>query len=308
MDGPTVTRWQLKLQAKQALGRNPKPFFALGGTMLLLLMLTFFLQSMAGGLMVFLPLDLASFPMETGAWRADASLMGNLLSLGGLAGLSSTGGMVFSLRLEATGMAMVLLMPWSLILSFIGVQLLVLLVTSPFRLGAMEQLWGMLSGQASKPRDLFRWYTDLRLTGKALGVELVLCLWQWITRLALTVPGIALLVLGSRNEGNVLLLTLSLILSVAGPLVGYYLYCLLLPAQYVLAKRPGLSPLEALRKGAALFKGKRAIFFTFRLSFLPWNVVSAMLSNLPDAYVFPYEEASCMLLINAVLGPSAVEE
>lgn len=301
--GMMTRRW-LKFQAKATLGRNPKPFWVIGGTLLGLMTLIFLVQTYVGGLMVMMPLELAQYPMMTGVWQADPALMGGLLTLGGLGGLSTTGGLVISLRMETVGLAMVMMMPWSLLASFLCVQLIVLLVTSPFRLGALEQFWKMIGKEKDlDPTGPFRWYTDLRLTGKALVVELVLGVWQGLTQVAFLVPGMALMVLGYRGSGEPMLLTLSMVLTVLGPLAGYWLYCLILPARYVLAKDPGMSPFQALRQGAEVFRGRRKELYLFRLSFLPLNVLSKMLSDLPDAFVFPYEELSCMLLIDGVPGP-----
>lgn len=302
-----VTRWQLKIKARTTLGKSPKPFLTIGGTLLGLLTLTYLIQTFVGGLMVYLPLSLADFPMQTGVWEADAALMGSLLSLGGLGRLSTTGGLLIALRMDVAGAVMVLLMPWSLLGSFLCIQLILLLVTSPFRLGALDQFWRMIAGEELQPGRPFHWYADLRLTGKALCVELVLGLWKWLTRMLFLVPGMALMVAGSQGQGNTALLGLALLLTLAGPVLGYWLYCLLLPARYVLAKHPQRSPWQAFRRGAGLFKGRRKDLFLFRLSFLPWNLVSMFMSGLPDAFIYPYEEMSCMLLIESLLGPEAME-
>lgn len=295
-----VPRWQLKLQAKQTLGHNSKSLFVIGGVLVVLMMLVFLIQALFGGLMAYMPLNLEQFPMQTGMWHADAGLMGDLLTLRGLTNLVGSGGMIFALRIEEMGRVIILLLPWSLLISFLTVQLVVLLILSPFRMGALEQLWAMTTGQVQKPGRVFHWYADLRLIFKALAVQLALSLVRLVSLLLLVLP--ALFISFSGTE-NLLLLMLGSALSLAGPLVSYYLYCLLLPTQYVLARDPGISLVRAFREGTALFQGQRGVLFSFRLSFLPWNLASAFLNNMPDAYVFPYEELSTILLINTLTPP-----
>lgn len=301
----TVSRWQLKLQAKHTLGRNSKSFLVIGGTLVGLMLLVFLIQTMAGGLMVYMPLDLSQFPMQTGMWHADAALMGDLLSLGGLTELTGTGGMIFALRMEELGMVTVFLLPWSLLLSFAVVQFVVLLILSPFRMGALEQLWAMTTGQPLKPGHPYHWYTDLRLICKALALQLILAVVHIGSMLLFFLPA---LYLSFSNIQSLPLLLLGLVLSLAGPLVSYYLYCVILPAQYVLARTPGMSLGQAFREGAGLFRGRRGLLFSFRLSFFPWNLVSTFLNNIPDAYVFPYEELSTILLIKTITAPPQVPQ
>lgn len=297
-----VPRWQLKIQARQTLASHRKPFLVIGLTLLGLLTVTYFLQSFFGGLFVMMPLDLGTFPMETGVWPAGAALMGQLLTLGGLDGLAHTGGLVFALRLEAQQIAMVLLMPWGLLGSFLVVQFLVLLVMAPFRMGALEQLRHMLLGHETPASLPYRWYTKPGLLLKSVGLQFLLSLWQWLTRLACLVPGLACSALGSGGDGNLLLLLLALPLTVAGTLGSYWLYCLLLPAQYVLARRPETGLGGALAQGAGLFRGRRKEFFFFRLSFVGWNIVSSLFYSLPDAFIFPYEETATLLFLNTLEG------
>lgn len=295
-----VPRWQLKQQAKLTISRSRGPYLKLIGILLGLLVLSYLLQSAFGGLMVMMPLSLEAFPLETGVWPVEAGLMGQLLAMGGMEFLSSTGGLVFALPMEEVGLVMVMLMPWSLLRSFIILQTVVLLGIAPFRMGALEQMNGLLVGRTPPTKALFRWYTDLKRLARAVVVQLVLGLWQWGSRLVCMIPGMALMVLSSQKGGSSLLLSLSSLLALAGTLAGYWLYCLLLPAQHILARRPELGPLQALREGAALFRGRRKELFRFRLSFLPWNMLSMFCANLPDAYLFAYEESATLLLLNAM--------
>lgn len=293
-----VPRWQLKFQARQTLATYRKPFLVVGGTLLGLLTVTFFLQSFLGGVVPLLQLDLRTFPMRTGVSVANGELMNQLFTMVGLTGSRSNGGgLVLALRADWQQAVMVLLLPWSIFI----LQLAALLLTAPFHMGTLEQLRHMISGEETAPSRPFRWYAQPSLLLRSIGLQLLLHLWQLLTMLVCMAPGLLFLVVGSQ-AGSRLLATLSLPLLAAAPLASYWLYCLLLPAQYVMAHRCSLGPIQALRQGAALLRGRRKEFFFFRLSFVGWNLVSLWFNGLPDAFIFPYEETATLLFLNTLEG------
>lgn len=237
--------------------------------------------------------------MQTGIWVADIGLMDQLYTMGtGLAGFVSTGGLVVALRMEAAQSVMVFLAPWSLF----AVQALGLLVMSPFLMGALERFWSMLNGGEEKVCNIFRWYAHPVLFFRAIGLQVLLGLWQLLTQLVCMAPGAVVMMLASRGEGDEVLLILSSILIIAGMFGSYLLYCTLLPAQYVLAQQPDRGLAHALRRGVDLLRGRRKGLFFFRLSFLGWNVVSYLFHGIPDAFIFPYEETATLLFLNAQEG------
>lgn len=300
-----IRHGQLKSQARQLLAKHNRVFFTIGVTLLCLTLLVAFLQTFGGGFMVYMPLDLTQFPMETGAWPADVDLMTDLLALGGFSGLIPTAGMVFALRFEPANVVVVFLMPWGLCISFFVTQFIVVLIQAPFRQGTLEQLYKMSMGQEPSRTDPFQWYLRPRLLYRALVVQIGLGVCKSLSFLLFYLPAVAI---AFSQTSNSILLTISLLFSSMGPLVSYYLYCLVLPAQYVLAQDPTISPWTALAQGTQLTRNHRKIFFSFRLSFVLWNLFALFFNNFPDAYIFPYEEQATLLLLRTLKEGPPVQE
>lgn len=310
MSRPSLERRALKLRAKQTLARFARPCMAASGFLLLFTLLAQLFSVYSGGALYYLMLDVKEFPMETGVWKADPSIMATFMSMVERnEALASLGGLVFSLRDDMSGTVFVLPLAWRQLANLLIIQVIVFLATVPLQYGVLEQFRNVLDGHPVPFRRVLHWYLDLRLTVKALLTQLVLVVWEWGSRLLALVPAGLCLVLAIflPSDGGLLgglLLPLYLILALGGGLLGYYLYTLLLPARYLLAQSPQLSIGQALSQGLALSRGRRKEYFLLNLSFLPWHIAGLLLWNVPTLYLQPYLALSNYLF----LTPPAQEE
>ncbi len=305
MNGPTLTRRILKARAKRTIARFSRPCIAAACLLLAFTVLARAFSVYAGGALYYLMLDIRQFPMETGLWRADPTLMTTLMSMLGLERLGDLGGMVFALSDAVSGLVIVLPVAWRQLINLVVIQGIVFLVTVPLQYGVLTQFRSILEGRPAPFRSVLRWYLDLHLTGKALAVQVLLTLWQWAARLVCMVPGLLCLIAGSAFPNGEWMLLLSSSLSILGMLGGYYLYMLLLPARYLLAQSPGLSVRQALSRGFRLLTGRRGDYFKLNLSFLPLQVLSMVLWNIPNLYLVPYMELSNYLFLDPPPDPEA---
>lgn len=282
-----------------------RPCMVAASIILLLSLLSRFLQATTGGALYYLILDLKQYPVQTGIWQANASLLANLLSGASVSHLTQGGGIVASLRFDSAGVAFVLPLAWRQLATFVIVGALTFLLTVPMCYGARAQFWRLPAGQVFPFSRLLHWYTDLRLSGRALGLEVLLLLWRGVTWAVCLLPGLLVMLVATQQNSDTLLF-LSGVLNLAGMAMGYFLYTILLPGQYLLARSPELTPITALRNGLRLLHGRKVEFFLLRLSFLPLQLLSIFLYDIPTLYLFPYLELSTILYLGALEGTSAV--
>ena len=290
-------RRALKFRAKRTFFRFLRPCLACTFLLIALSLLARIFSVVSGGTLFYTFLPQWQFPVETGIWRADPTAMTNLLDLMGLGELGSLGGIIFSIRLDGLEQVMVLPVAWRQVINLLAVQAVVLLVTSPLLYGVLGQYRGMLEGRSMPVRTIFRWYADLRLTAKALAIQIVLNLWRLVTILLLSLPGIVCSVLGNES-GSMALLMLALPMVVGGLVVSYCLYLLLLPASYVLARSPEVSVGQAFSQGLALLGGRWGDYCKLNLSFLPWHILGMFFYGAPNLFVIPYVQMSNFLFLD----------
>ncbi|WP_297716680.1 hypothetical protein [Intestinimonas sp.] len=287
----------LKLRAKRTFFRFLRPCLICTFFLLILSMTAQFFSMASGGTLFYTFLPQWQFPVATGVWRADATAMTNLLALMGLGDLGSLGGVIFALRLDELGQVLVLPVAWKQVIDLVVIQAVVLLVTAPLLYGVLGQYRSLLEGRPLPLRAIFRWYADLRLTVKALAVQVILNLWRLVTILLCALPGIFCAVAGNEG-GNMSLLLLAMPLSIAGMVVSYCLYLLLTPATYVLVRSPELSVGQAFSRGLALLGGRQGEYCKLNLSFLLWHLLGAFLYGAPNLFVVPYVQMSNFLFLD----------
>ena len=291
-------RRALKLRAKRTFLRFLRPCL-LCTLLLIALSLAAQIFSIVSGGTFFYPLmDVRQFPVSTGIWKADAQAMTSLMTLMGLGQLGDLGGLVFAVRYDDLGQVLVFPLAWRQVVTVAVTQGIVLLVTAPLSYGVLGQYRWCLEGRVRPGRALFGWYADLRLTAKALAVQIILTLWRLLSTLLCLLPGILCAAVGTLTPNGEILVLLSSPLLLLGLLAGYYLYLLLLPARYVLARDPAVSVSQAFSKGLNLLAGQRVEYFKLNLSFLPWHIISMVLYGFPDLFVIPYVEMSNFLFLD----------
>ena len=205
-------------------------------------------------------------------------------------------GLSAALRLDAAGIVLALQMTWGELGAFVLESVLVFLISVPVLYGALGHFLGLLHRRSADLKSLFSWYTDLRLTLRSMGLELILSAVTWVVRVAGMVPGLALFAATiNAAEGTFAarLSNLSPIVLLAGILAAYFLSCQLEPARYFLAADPSLGVLGALRTG-------RVDYFWFSLSFIGWEFFSTFTYGLGDIYLLPYRSLSTILYLGIV--------
>lgn len=123
-------------------------------------------------------------------------------------------------------------------------------------------------------------------------------MWRLLATLLCLLPGMFCVVAGTIVPNGKIILLLSSPVLLLGLLAGYYLYVLLLPARYVLARDPATSVPQAFSKGLGLLAGRHLEYFKLNFSFLPWHIISMLLYGVPDLFVIPYVEMSNFLFLD----------
>lgn len=295
---PSQQRRALKMRAKQTFFRFIRPCLVCTFLLIVLSLLAQLFSIISGGTFFYTMMDVRQFPMSTGIWKADATAMTNLLALLGLERLGDLGGVIFSIRYDAIGQVLVFPVAWRQVVDVVIIQGIVLLVTAPLSYGVISQYRGFLEERVRPFRSIFGWYADLRLTAKALAVQLILTLWRLLATLLCLLPGIFCVVAGTIVPNGGIMLLLSSPVLLLGALAGYYLYVLLLPARYVLARDPATSVPQAFSKGLGLLAGRHLEYFKLNFSFLPWHIASMFLYGVPDLFIIPYVEMSNFLFLD----------
>ena len=214
-------RRELKFHARQLFFRYRRPCLVAALLLLCVSFLAQFFSAYTGGALFYTFMDVQQLPLDTGLWLAQPEIMENLMSTMGLQGLGNWGGLLLTLRYDPAGMVVVLPLAWRQLLNLVVVNAVVLLVTTPLEFGVLAQLRRVMEGRPQRLHRLFDWY--LRLTGKALAVQVVLTLWRVVTALVCALPGLLCLVAGTALPNGESLLFLSTVLSVLGSLVGLLL-------------------------------------------------------------------------------------
>lgn len=292
-------------RAKRTIARFSRPCIAAACLLLAFTVLARAFSVYAGGALYYLMLDIRQFPMETGLWRADPTLMTTLMSMLGLERLGDLGGMVFALSDAVSGLVIVLPVAWR--------QLINLGRHSGHRLpghrpSAIRRFDPVPQYSGGPPRSLpqraplvprpapYRQgpggtgAADPVAVDRAAGVHGArpslphrrFRLSQWgVDAPALLIP------LHPRDAGRLLSLY-------APP-----------PRPLSLAQSPGLSVRQALSRGFRLLTSRRGDYFKLNLSFLPLQVLSMVLWNIPNLYLVPYMELSNYLFLDPPPDPEA---
>lgn len=281
MNGTKLPRRSfIKKQARQAMMHWLRPVMAISGVVLAFQMAGLLFQLNFGGVLSYYIFNAADYTSATGIWMAE-------------------NGVTAILRVDAAGILFALPLSFRQIIVFGLVNLLLFLVLTPLLMGTLEQFHAILSDKLPPLSALFRWYSDLRLTGKAIGLGLVLGLVKWVTRLAGILPGLLALLWAVNHGSSAVYLVLSWLLILVGMAVSYWIYTLVLPARYLLALEPDASIGGVLARGWGIFRDRRLDYFLFRLSFMLWYVSMSISYGFTGLIVLPYAELANLLYLRA---------
>lgn len=294
MPEQTLGHRSLKSRARETMRRFVAPCLAASSALLLVSLVGTLLLGRSGGLIFPGLLDTAQFHVGTGLWSASPQWLTDI----GLGSYAAQGGALAALRVESARLIMVYVLPWAQLRPWLVATVLAFLLSAPMRYGCLSQLWQVAEGHPAPPKGALAWYLDLRLTLKALGLQLVLGLWEWGAQLVCMLPAMGLMVLCAGAPGRSPVWYLILALLVGGMLAGYYVSLLLAPARLLLARRPEGGVANALREGWTALKGRRRAFFLLQLSFLPWHLVSLFSYGVTDLVIFPYQQLSTIYFLD----------
>lgn len=267
-----------KRQARQTIVHSLRAVMAVSGIVLAFELAALLFQMNFGGVLNYYMFNASDYASSTGIWVAEK-------------------GVTAILRLDAAGVLFALPLSFRQIVVFFLSNMLVFLVLTPLLMGALEQFQAILLNKFQHVSDIFRWYADLRLTGKALGLGAVLALVKWVTRAVCVGPGIALFAWAADGGKPQILLYLAYAAILAGAAASYWLYTLILPARYLLVRTPEASIAQAIARGVRAVRNRRGDYFVFRLSFLLWYLSVNLSYGIMGLFVLPYTELSNLLYL-----------
>lgn len=129
--------------------------------------------------------------------------------------------------------------------------------------------------------DLFSGFAD---TGRVILLNIILFGFYLAWALMVMVPGVVLSMLFTMAIGiagggasRPLVIIVSVVLGIAILLVLMYLYTRYTLAEYVLADDENVSPLNAVRRGRVLVRGRIKELFLLQFSFLGWNLLAVLI-------------------------------
>ena len=273
-------RGYIKAMGKQAMGRSLPGWMKFVAVFVALQVLTYLalaqIDAAGPGIIYFYQAAAETANMKTG------------YSLG-------SGVFTATMRLDDFGAIAQLYITATGFLRYAVANFLVLALMAPLKMMSLERMWRAFRQQPPHPDGALRWYTKPNLLGKALLVELVVVLVGRFVIIAASLPGWAVSIFAyvkaSATGATAALSLLSLVsmfLMVMGILVGYYLVTRLIPITYCLAAQPDYSIGKIFRRGLDSTKGYESGFFAFRLTMLPWYIISSFTAGAADLYVFPY--------------------
>lgn len=207
-------------------------------------------------------------------------------------------GLELVFRMDALELVAAVSLTYGQIAIFFLINALALLILAPVKLATLERYWLAFRGETQNPPSLLRWYTKPKLLGKSILVSLILDLGCRLLALLALLPSLLVYAylysgtwLSAHAEPDLtvsLLALLAMALLVGGALVAFYVYSTLYPIAYCLAAQPDYSMGKVLRRGLDSIRHCRKRFFGFRLSFLPYYILSNLTYGVMDLYILPY--------------------
>lgn len=213
------------------------------------------------------------------------------------------------LRMDVTQTVLAIPLTYHQLFLFAMVTLLAFLVLSPLRLGAMEMFWRVTWGERpTLQQTMLPWLTNPTRWGKSVVAEAVLQGGVRLLGLVAMVPSLLLYYyfythatsLNQVTTQLVLIQMLALLLAIAAGFVTFYLYSIFLPIPYCLAMHPDITLKQMFVGGMSALQGHRRSFFRFRLTFLPWLLLSQLTYRTVDIFVLPYTSLANMRYLQAL--------
>lgn len=223
-------------------------------------------------------------------------------------------GIRFGLRFDLLDTVIASTITRSQMILFFLSQVLIFAVTAPVILAGSEIYYVLASGLKPGLKDIFKWYGDLRYSGRAMGLRFLLGLIQWGLLAAFAGIPITFLWWVSLSDGAApgsaagILLRALLVLMLLGMVLATMISWSFLPAHYILTTDPAVSVREAISRTNRFMRGRMVRFFLFRLSFALWYLLFLVTSGAAIFYVYPYLELASAGFVRDLAGESGESE
>ena len=187
-----------------------------------------------------------------------------------------------------------------------GITLLLGFLIAPITIGSYGFYMHLSRNQKMKISDLFIWFGDFSLMGKAIGAMLwyTLLIIGWILAfMGIPFAIIAALAFLPIPETVALILLLpAVLLFIAALIFAEVKINAYTPALYLLAENPEIGVRQSFRNAKEIMRGHAWEYFILQLSFILWHLTASFTCGLSVLYVTPYITMTNCYFINPLIG------
>lgn len=283
---------QMKQEGKRSMGQT-MPFW-MKATLLLVgfQVLLYLLRGQLGGLLGWYLIPVEKFPDAVTGYTAIAH------------------GFELVFRMDALEIVAAIALTYGQILRLLLINALVFLLLAPIKIATLERFWLAFRGETKEFPSMLRWYTKPKLLGKAVIVSLVLDFGGRLLAILALSPSMLVYAylyggtwLSAPSESGMMISILAFLamgLLLGGGFFAFYFYSMLYPIAYCLAAQPDYPIGKVFRRGLDSIRGMRKRFVSFRLSFLPFYILSNLTYGVMDLYILPYLSISSFHFLQEV--------
>ena len=172
---------------------------------------------------------------------------------------------------------------------YVVLQLLLSLYTSVMGFGYTSYSLRLARWEQPGYRNLLDGFA---MAGRVLGMNILIAIFVWLWTMLAMIPYIVVMIIAAVTDSSVLIV-LAVLLLIAGTIFGIavaYRYRL---APYFLLDNPGtMGCLECIRQSKQAMKGWKGELFVLDLSFIGWELLSALTFGILGLWVNPYVGAT----------------
>ncbi len=177
-----------------------------------------------------------------------------------------------------------------------SIALLIGFFISPITVGSYAFYMGAAANAKKKVSDVFVWFGDLKLFGKAIGATIwYTILTVFLLFICLFIPFTIGFIINASTLTDTALFVggiVFIVLTFVGTIVAEINIYALMPAMYLIAENPTLRIFEAFALCRGMMRGHKWEFFLLHLSFLGWQLLASVTCGLSLLYVNPYMQLS----------------